>query len=371
MNKKALLLALTVVLVGLFFWFQRTRSKPQDSTKVITVAALLPLTGPSADIGKWQQKGLMLAEDSLNGDGKSGPKVKVVYEDTAGDVKTGLSAFEKAASSAETSAYVIALSSIANAVAPRVSATPKPCLLLAVSLPNITDRSDNYFRFNLGSEQEAEVMAAHLKKTGVKRVAVLHLNDEFGVGALVVFSAKYVDAGDSIVFSEPYEKEQTDFRTTLLKLSEQKPDGVYVIGYLKSSVLLIKQLRELGIQSPVFGNMALSVPSFLSLGGEALSGAVFTVTDFRADSAEPSTAAFVKTYQAKNGESPTFFAAFAHDSLLAIHHAAKSDRPIREALASLPAFSGALDAVSFDQARNLKVKVRLLRNDGGKLVEVN
>jgi branched-chain amino acid transport system substrate-binding protein len=344
------------------------RLKSSDTLKV---AALLPLTGTSSDIGKWQQRGIEIAKKQWNSDTTKPSKISIIYEDTASDVKTSISSFEKVSATSGAQAYLLSLSSVANALAPRFTKKEEPALLLAVSLPKITERSENYYRFNLGSEQEAERMAEYIKKTDLRRIAVLSINDEFGQGAQESFVRNMQGTATEIVYEDAYEKNQTDFRSIILRLSTSRPDAVYVIGYVKSSILLIKQMRELGIQSRILANMALSVPAFQKLGGTALDGATYTVTDFRVDSTAPQTQSFVKAYQESYGEPPPFFAAFAHDSLITLAKASASKNPIKTSLNQLAPFFGATGEIEFNPKRILILKVRVVRNLSGSLIEVD
>lgn len=353
------------------FWFFASKEDPGNTGEPLRIVALLPLTGTSSDIGKWQQQGIELAKLQLNADRPSAKAVTVIYEDTASDVKTGISSFEKTSETAAANAYLISLSSVANALAPRFVSRREPALLLAVSLPKISQRSENYFRFNLGSEQEAEHMANYIKSTTLKRIAVLYINDEFGQGARETFLGKIQDKNINIVYDDSYQKNQTDFRSVVLRLTRFQPDAVYVIGYVKSSILLIKQMREQGLKSQVFANMALSVPAFQRLGGASLDGTVFTVTDFRLDSTAPQTQMFIKKYQDSYRDSPSFFAAFAYDSLITLAKASEYQGTLRQSLARLSPFTAATGEIKFDPKRNLLLKVRVVRNDNGKLVDLN
>jgi branched-chain amino acid transport system substrate-binding protein len=371
MNKKNLLAVFLIAAVALavFAYLRHNPAGKPGSPETITVTAFLPLTGPSADIGKWQQNGIQIAEEEINGAAAAGktPKIKVLFEDTAGDIKTATTVFEKSNAVAESSAYIVSLSSVANAISSKINEKPKPALLLAVSLPEITKHNQNYFRFNLGSEQEAVAMAQHLKAIGTKKVAVMRINDEFGIGALNAFNNAFAGEDRAVVFTESYEREQLEFRSTLAQLEKAGAEAVYVIGYVKSSVVLIRQLREIGNKLPVYANMALSVPAFLNLGGESLHGTVFTVADYEPGTAVGEAGDFVQKYKKRFGEPPPFFSAFSHDALRVIHRAATQKGNLHDNLTKIPAFSNALNSDGFDEIRNLKIRVRLAQNDEGTL----
>jgi branched-chain amino acid transport system substrate-binding protein len=347
--------------------------KPSQSTTQI--AAVLPLTGSAAQIGTWQKHGIDLAIEQINQKGGyEGTPVTITYEDSQGDPKTGVAALQKILSNSKPPVVFSSLSSVASATLPVLDRNETVAMLLAVSLPGITDRSPWAFRCNLGSDDEAAAMASYLAGTSIRKIAVAYLNDEFGVGAESVFRQAVKNNNFEITISEAYNKDSSDFRTLITKLRSTNPEAVYVIGYVKASVLLIKQLRELGVKEPVFGNMALSVPSFLELGGEALDDAVFTVTKFDPNGQSPEVKTFVDTYKTKYKEEPTFFSAFAYDSMMMIEKAANnrdfSAEGIRKGLQEIDNHLGVLGKLAVKKNRDIDFPTQVVRNKDGKLTVV-
>ena len=186
-------------------------------------------------------------------------------------------------------------------------------VLLAVSLPAITRQSEYAYRFNVGSEDEAKVMANYItNQAKLSRIAVYYINDEFGLGALEVFKRDFGTAGGQIVWEESYVGAATDYRNALSKMTKSKAQGIYVIGFTRASALAIKKLREMANTMPVFANMALTVPTFTQLIGDAIEGATFTTNYFDANTSDERVKNFVQTYSQRYNEPPTFFGAFAY-----------------------------------------------------------
>lgn len=371
-NQSLLLLIAVIVGVGLVALYLWRRSDPAGE-QFIEIGAVLPLTGPSADIGQWQQKGLDLALRHINeGRGAGVQKLRLVYQDSAGDPKTGLSAFSQILSQHRSPAVISSISSVSSAILPMAQQQQMNVVMLAVSLPNITAQSEFAYRFNVGSEDEAKVMARHLAD-GLKldKIAVYYVNDEFGLGALEVFKTEFGRTSGKIVWEESYAKDAAEHRNALFKMAQSNPQGVYVIGYTRASALAIKQLREAGSKLPVFANMALTVPTFANLVGGAMEGAVFTTNSFDVSQADESVRPFVEAYQKAYSEPPNFFGAFAYDALHVIAQSVKSPATaaadVRAGLAPSREFNGVMGKFSVDAHRNFRFPVRLVKFSNGQL----
>lgn len=366
------LLTLTLIAV---LWWANYQAKQSVNTKSTQVAAVLPLTGSAAQIGSWQQHGIDLAIEKINQQGGyQGKPITVTYEDSQSDPKTGVAALQKILATSKPPVVFSSLSSVSSAVLPILNQNQITSMLLAVSLPGITERSSWTFRCNLGSEEEAEAMATYLGTTPIRRVAVAYINDEFGVGAVSIFRKAAQQHQFEVTMAEAYTQDSSDFRTLITKLRSTNPEAIYVIGYVKASILLIKQLRELGITTQVMGNMALSVPSFLQLGGQSLDGAIFTVTLFDPKGQRPELKAFVEAYQTRYQEEPNFFSAFAYDGMMLIEQAGKkqgfSSEKIREGLLEVRDYPGVLGSLTVQPNRTIKFPIQIVQNKKGVLVPV-
>lgn len=347
-------------------------SDPENNP--VRLGAVLPLTGSAAQIGSWQQRGLQIALKHINEEGGvNGRRLELSVQDSQSAPASGVSAFNQILLRDDVPVVFSSLSSVSSAVLPIADERKVNVMMLAVSLPDITDNSSWAFRCNLGSDDEARAMAQYLEEeTDIDQVAVAYLNDDFGVGAAQVFRNETRERGIRILAQEPYAKDEADFRTLALKLRQVDADAIYVIGYVNSSVQLIKQIREIGIQEPILGNMALSVPSFLDLGGEALYGARFTASRYDPMSERREVRRFVQSYKKSYEETPNFFAAFAYDAayLVAVAMRSSGSQPeeIREGLLGIRDFPGVLGDLTVGRTGDIQYPTRLVTNDGGVIM---
>lgn len=305
-----------VVLVSVSVYTQLSCSK---KIYIIRMGAILPLTGPASEIGEWQKQGLELAVEDFNV--MFSPKrIEIIYEDSKSNPKDGINAFHKIIGSDKNIPVIFSsLSSVSNAILPLINENQVNLIMLAVSLPGIAERSQWALRCNISSTDEAIAIAKFLdSETKFENFAVLYLNDEFGLGAYKTFQSEIEKFNKKILWSESYRPDQQDFRDIVSKLSNlianNKLDGIYVIGYVKASALLIRQIREYKLDIPLFANMALTVPVYIQLAGEAIEGCYFTTNMFDSeDTSNVDVRKFVQKYKEKFGQSPTFFTTFAYD----------------------------------------------------------
>jgi branched-chain amino acid transport system substrate-binding protein len=375
-SKKILFIVIAAIIIAGIVGLIISRRSSGPAEQFVSIGAVLPLTGQASDIGKWQQKGLDLAVEQINAQrGANLKKLRVVYQDSASDPKTGLSAFSQILAQSKPPVVISSLSSVSNALLPISRQQNVNTILLAVSLPAITQQSEYAYRFNVGSEDEAKVMATYLtSQSKLNRIAVYYINDEFGLGALEVFKQDFGKAGGQIVWQESYAGTATDHRSALSKMGKSGAQGIYVIGFTRASALAIKQLREMGSKVPVYANMALTVPTFTQLIGDAIEGATFTTNYFDASTTDQHVKNFVQAYTQRYGEPPTFFGGFAYDSIQVIAPALTNPdtaaADVRAQLAPGKQFAGVMGSFSVDDQRNFRFPVKLVQFKQGKLQEI-
>jgi branched-chain amino acid transport system substrate-binding protein len=85
----------------------------------------------------------------------------------------------------------------------------------------------------------------------VRRLAILHINNDYGVGAAGATKKAFIQDGGSIVVEESLDPGQGDFRTALLKVSRAKPDALYLAVYLSDGALILRQACQMNVTTPI------------------------------------------------------------------------------------------------------------------------
>ena len=190
------------------------------------------------------------------------------------------------------------------------------------------------------SQADAQPLLADLavKTEGLKRLAVLYLNTDWGRTSKDAFVTATKQRGAQVVATEGYQPDEKDFRSTLVRVRDAKPDGIVLISYYADGALIAGQLRATGIQLPIVAASPVYSPKFLELGATAVNG-VATNTSFFHDEPRPEVQSFVKQFRAKYQRDPDAFNAFAYDAVILAAEALKvggtDRRAIRDALYKL------------------------------------
>jgi len=288
MNKKAWigLVIVAVAVAGIVILTVATRS----TEKFIKIGAILPLSGDGAKYGEEAQRGIELAVTETNAAGGiSGKKVVIVYEDDQGLAKNAVSALKKLASVDKVPVVIGPMySSTALASAP-VAETEKIVLFSpSASSPEYTKAGDYAFR-NWPSDiyEGGEMARFAYKKLGLRRVGILTVSLDYGIGLTNVFKNTFEKLGGQVPVQEQYVQGATDFRTQLTKLKGTNLDAVYLPGYYNEIGLILKQARELDLQVKFLSCVGFDNPKALEIAGDAAEGVIFARPAYDANSSDP------------------------------------------------------------------------------------
>lgn len=325
--------ALVVVLVLL-------NKGKQPEPGVLKVGVVLPLTGPAADQGKDILSGIEMARDEINASrGKDDPKVELVIEDSMASPKGGVSALEKLLQTEHPPVVVGPIaSSVMLAMIPIAERKETVLLSPAASSPQISGAGRYIFRISLLAPPQAKALAQFAKdELGAERAAVLYVNDDTGISYRDAFREAFAAQGGTVVFEDSYDKRGTDFRTQLTRLKAANAEVTFVPGIPQTVGLILKQAKELGVETQFLGNYGTEGESLLTLGGNAAEGFIYASI--------PISDEFIKSFDAKFGRHPTIGAPLGYDALQVVAHVAKahgmSSDEIRKGLSELKGYNGA------------------------------
>jgi branched-chain amino acid transport system substrate-binding protein len=131
-------------------------------------------------------------------------------------------------------------------------------------------------------------------------------------GLAEAFSTSFTNLGGAIVGTETYSYGDTDFSRTLAKITQARPDVVYLPALSPPVVnMAIQQARKKGITTPFMGGDGWDDAA---LDPQAADGSYFT-THFRPDDPRPEVQTFVKAYRAKYDDAPNDMAALSYDAM--------------------------------------------------------
>lgn len=277
-----------------------------------------PLTGPNAQYGAQWRQGFDLALEQINGAGGiKGRPLRYVFEDTQSDPKQTVAVAQKFVADKRIVAELGDFASPASmAASPIYQRAGLVQFGFTNSHPNFTKAGDFIWSNSVSQADEQPLNAAYaVKRLGFKRIAVLHLNTDWGRTSKDHFVAAAKELGAEVVAAEGYLPEEKDFRSTLVRVRDANPDGLFLVSYYADAALIVRQARQTGLTVPAAASSSIYSPKFVELGGDASEG-VFTAARFFPEDPRPEVQSFVSAFKAKYGREPDAFNAYAYDTVI-------------------------------------------------------
>ncbi len=181
------------------------------------------------------------------------------------------------------------------------------------------------------------------KQKGYNRVAVLRANNRYGRVGVMEFRDAALRVGHPLVLEIRYEDGETNFEVQLERVRNSNPDVVLLWGNALEMGLILNQMREMGMEYPVFASDRAVSPVFLETAGENANGIIATC-QYNPQADIPELKAFQKNYKKRFGIEPDVFAAHAYDGMNitmdAIQRVGLNRALIRDVITDLKTFQG-------------------------------
>jgi branched-chain amino acid transport system substrate-binding protein len=235
-----------------------------------------PITGPNAATGAQMKNGV----DQAAADLKTilGQKITVEYGDDVSDPKQGVSVANNFAADGVkfvighyNSGVTIPASEVyqENGI---LEITP------ASTNPTVTERGMwNIFRTCGRDDQQGQVagkyILAHFKG---KKIAFVNDKTTYGKG-LADETLKTIRAGGmKEVLNEGVNTGEKDYSALISKIKQSGADLVYFGGLYTEGGLIVRQMRDQGVQAPLMGGDGITSDEFATVGGPGVIGTLMT-----------------------------------------------------------------------------------------------
>jgi branched-chain amino acid transport system substrate-binding protein len=352
--------------------------KPAGSggdSNVIAVGEYASLTGNEAAFGRSSHRGTDLAIEELNkAGGVLGKQLKLITEDTQSKEGESSTVVSKLISR---EGVVAVLGEVASGrsleAAPICQQNKIPMISPSSTNPRVTQEGDYIFRVCFLDSFQGDALARLAINTlKAKKVAIMSdVSSAYSIGLGEYFQTSFTKRGGTIVSSQKFSKNDTDFNAQLTAIKSAAPDAIFVPAYYQEVGLIIRQARQLGINVPLFGGDGWEAPELLQIAKEAAEGTYYT-THYSPETQTPEVQNFVKAYRAKyNNETPDAMAALGYDSALvlvdAIKRAGSTEGPkLRDALAATKGVKGVTGNTTMDKNRDATKPATVITIKGGK-----
>jgi len=325
---------------------------------VIGVAA--PMTGNLSQTGAQLVEGAQLAADEANAHGGvGGRRVVVRAEDDQADPKVAVAVARKFVADDAILAVLGHYSSSASLAAmPIYTKARLAAITPSAASPDLTKQGGKYlFRMLSPSSVYARNLARYAVQTlGKKNVAVLYVQNDWGVSAKDAFVKELEKLGAKVATLVSVHEGDGDFKARLRKAKANNPDAVAILTSYTTGALVTLQARSLEITAPMIGTVALHDERFIELAGPGNAEGVTVNSEFAADDPAPVVRSFVAAYEkAHPDRKPGPYHALAYDAvrvmLNAIERAGTERDAIRDVIAATASFAGVTGTFSFNDQR--------------------
>jgi branched-chain amino acid transport system substrate-binding protein len=284
--------------------------------KTYRIGLLDAMTGSSAVWGQSNQKGAELAIDEINkAGGVNGVPLELVTEDNRMAPADSVTGFKKLAEVDKVPVVIgISGSTVSFSTCPLTATYKIVGITTNATNPNLGSKCPPYFyRVMPDDGAQGPEMVKVLEYFKQTQAPILYINNDYGIGVRDAILAGMKAKGyNSAPLVQAFAQNGTDFRTEILKVKDLNPPATFLIGYTQEIGLILKQSKELGLNTQWIGEVDAvthEVPDIAGAGAEGFV-ALYPGSRITGDYVKYSAA-----FQAKFGTAPTVWSEFAYDSV--------------------------------------------------------
>ncbi|KPD00486.1 Leucine-, isoleucine-, valine-, threonine-, and alanine-binding protein precursor [Geobacillus sp. BCO2] len=323
----------------------------------VKIGAIFSASGGAAPLGKPEMETVkMLVEQWNEQGGMDGKKIKLIAYDDKSDQNEAVLSTKKLIEQDKVTAIIGGtISGNSLAMIPQIEKAGIPYISLAASkqIVNPSDGSSRHWTFKTaqGDNIVIQKLLGFLKEKGWTNVAWLNVANAYGTSGHEEFKHYAPEYGVKAVIEEEFEATVDDAKAMLTRVKKANPQAIIVWGTAQESAVVTKNIRQLGIESPIVESHGIGTKSFIDLAGEAANGVWFPagrilVADQLPDS-DPQKETLLKykeQFEKAYGYAPTTFGGHAWDAFHLLVNAIKEGgtdkEKIRSALENTKKFIG-------------------------------
>ena len=318
----------------------------------IRIATAGPMTGQYASFGEQMRRGAEMAVKDINAaGGVMGKKLVLEIGDDACDPKQAVAV---ANSLAAKGVVFVAGHFCSGSSIPASDVYAEEGVLQispASTNPTLTERNlPNVFRVCGRDDQQGLVAGTFLKeKFGGKNIAIIHDKTAYGKGLADETKKTLNSMGKSEKLYEAFTAGEKDYSALVSKLKQNAVDVLYVGGYHTEAGLIVRQMRQQGMDTVLVSGDALVTDEYWSITGAAGEGTLMT---FSPDPAKmPGNEKLVAAFKA-TGYTPEGYTLYTYGAIQAwvqaVNAAKSTDTPKVIKVLKSSQFDTVLGKIGFD-----------------------
>jgi branched-chain amino acid transport system substrate-binding protein len=243
----------------------------------VTVGLVMELTGPAGAYGQAGTKSVEMAFRDINDAGGVAGGCKLVT-DTRDSQSQGNVAVDAATQLVQVKKVPVIIGGIISSVSiPILTSVTAPAKVVQVSpassSPTLTqlarDGKTNgvFFRTITSDALQGVASAKYALDQGLKKLSIIHVNDDFGANMVAEFTKAYKALGGEIVSDTPYNAKQASYQPEVTKAMEGGPDGLYLVATPVDGATIARQWVSQGGPQKFLLNDGMNSEDFIKAVG--------------------------------------------------------------------------------------------------------
>jgi len=313
-----------------------------------------PITGPNASFGAQLTNGVAQAAEDMNKTGGIlGQKIEVEQGDDVSDPKQGVSVANKFVGDGVK--YVVGHFNSGVTIPASEVYADNGVLMITPSAtnPKITERGLwDVFRTCGRDDQQGKLWADYaIKELKGKKIAIVHDKTTYGQGLADAARGFMHAAGVNEVLYEGVNTGEKDYSAIVSKIKASGADFLMWGGLHTEGGLIIRQMRDQGMNTVMISGDGITDAEFASIGGPGVEG---TLMSFGPDPRNnPQAKDVVAAFRAKGFE-PEAYTLYSYAAVQVMKQAAEKAKSLEpkkmaEVLHSGMTFKTVLGDISFDK----------------------
>jgi len=303
------------------------------------VGAIFAVTGPAAWLGTPERNTAKMIEEEVNkAGGINGHPLEIIIEDTVGDPTRTVTAAKKLITKDQVLAIVgPSRSGTTMAVIPIVEEAKVPLVSCAAAEAIVVPVKSWVFKTPQKDSDAALRIYETMREQGISKIALITGTTGFGDQGRKQLKKLAPELEIEIVADETYGPEDTDMTAQLTKIKASEAQAVVNWSIVPGQVIVAKNMRQLGMEIPLFQSHGFGNIKYAQTAGEAGEGIIFPcgrllAVDTLADDhpQKEVLAKYKKEYEAKYEEDVSTFGGHAWDGLQLVIAALREVGPDRE-----------------------------------------
>ena len=332
-----------------------------QEAKPIKVGALFSVTGGASFLGAPEAKTAEMFVNKLNeAGGINGQKVELIIKDTGGKPENTVSMTKQLIEEEQVLAIIGPSTSGETMAIKNICQEAKMILISCAAAETIVNPAASYvFKTPQKDSDAVKLIFKTMKARGISKVGVITSNDGFGMAGKDQLGKLAADDGITIAISESYDKQATDLTDVLTKLKGQNVQAVVNWSIVPAQSLVAKNMKQVGLDVPLFQSHGFGNIKYVQAGGEAANGTIFPCGRLLVADALPDDhvqkallTQYKKDYESMYKEDVSTFGGHAYDAILVLTEALKkaqsTDREkVRDTIENLKGVVGTAGVFNF------------------------